>query len=226
MNKIVNVRTLNESKNIERFCECYSWASAILIADGGSSDDTILKALRFRNTYVLHFPEKIYHTKEVFSNPRGKHINFLIRNAVERGADWIIFDDVDCVPSVDLQRNSRNILETCTNDMIFAYRLYVKGEKEYYPDANIPGQSLWAWRWSSVRAEEVNPVVFTMNIGNCSRMNLDAPNVLLHYFYPDEKTIQDKMKFYGVTGDAGGVPKHPDQIFGRIDKIPNYARWK
>jgi glycosyltransferase involved in cell wall biosynthesis len=226
MKIIVTVRSLNESANVERFCECYSWADSILLADGGSSDDTIYKALKFDNTRCYKFTEKIWHNNKVFSNPRGKHINFLIRWAEKEYADWIIFDDIDSVPSMELQQHGREILETCNEDMVFAYRLYVKGDDKYYPDANIPGQSLWAWRWSSVWADESNPSVFSMHISNCNRLNLEPPNVLLHYFYPSEELIQKKMEFYGITGDAGGKPKHPDEIFGRIEKLPNWARWK
>jgi len=226
MNIIVVVRTLNESKNIDRFCQSYSWADKILIADGGSSDDTIYRAMKFDNTYAYTFRDKIWHTDKVFSNPRGKHINFLIDWAKREHADWIIFDDVDCVPTVDLQKWGRNILEGCSMELCYAYRYYVKGEKEYYPDANKPGQSLWAWRnYSKVRADETDPTVFTMKIPSKMGMYLLPPYVLLHYFYPDEETIQKKMEFYGITGDAGGTPKHPDELFGRIEKLPEYARW-
>jgi len=231
MNIIVIVRTLNESNNIERFCLCYSWASSILIADGGSSDDTIYKALKFENTYIYTFREKIWHTDKVFSNPRGKHINFLIDWAKREKADWIIFDDVDCVPSIKLQKVARSLFEFGNSnvwDAEFCYRFYIKGEDEYYPDANIPGQSLWAWRsYVDVHADESDPTKFTMVIpDNLKIANRFPPYVLLHYFYPNEELIQKKMEFYGITGDAGGKPKHPDELFGRVEPLPSYARWK
>lgn len=228
MKIIVAVRTLNESKNIDRFCQSYAWADQILIADGGSEDDTVLRALRYGNTYEYLFPDKIWHTDKVFSNPRGKHINFLIDWALRWEADWIIFDDVDCVPTLDLQREARNILENgVEGDMVFAYRMYIIGQDEYFPDANKPGQSLWAWKSDvPVRADETVPEVFTMNIPPVPRSNLFHPFSLLHYFYPDEETIQNKMKFYNTTGDAGGETVHPRLLFGRVEKLPEWATWK
>ena len=230
MNICVIVRTLNEERNIDRFCQSYEWADHILIADGGSEDDTVSMALRFENTHVYTFPDKVWHTKEIFSNPRGKHINFLIDWAIRWDADWIIFDDVDCVPTMDLQREGRKFIEYSDFtelDMVFAYRMYVIGQTEYFPDANIPGQSLWAWRAKvPVRADESNPTMFTMNIPVTSNLKLEHPFSLLHYFYPDEETIQKKMELYGITGDASGKPVHPRQLFGRVEKLPEFARWK
>ena len=227
MKIIVVVRTLNESKNIERFCMSYAWADQILIADGGSTDDTIHKAEMFENTYVYTFPDKVWHTDNIFSNPRGKHVNFLINWAKRWEADWIIFDDVDCVPTVDMQMSIRNTLTYTSADMVFAYRMYIIGEHEYFPEANVPGQSLYAWRKSvPVMADEENPTMFSMNIPKRSRLNLEHPYSLLHYFYPDEETIQNKLKLYGITGDAGGVPKHPRELFGRVEKLPDFAKWK
>jgi glycosyltransferase involved in cell wall biosynthesis len=227
MKIIVTVRTLNESKNIERFCESYAWADQILIADGGSSDDTLLKASKFPNTYDYIFSDKVWHTDKVFSNPRGKHVNFLIDWAIRWEADWIVFDDVDCIPTVDMQQSIRNTMMYCSADMIFAYRMYVIGKDEYFPDANKPGQSLYAWRRDvKVRGDESNPTMFTMLIPDKSRLNLEHPYSLLHYFYPDEETMKQKMEFYSATGDASGIPQHPRNVFGRVEKLPEWATWK
>jgi len=227
MKIVATVRSLNESKNIDRFCQCYSWVDQILIADGGSSDDTVSMALKYENVHAYTFPDKIWHTDKIFSNPRGKHVNFLIDWAKRWKADWMIFDDMDCVPTLDLQKWGRNIIEETPSDMIFAYRMYVIGQDEYFPDANIPGQSLWAWKIGvPVSGDESDPVVFTMKIPDTSRLNLLHPYSLLHYFYPDEETARKKMELYGITGDAGGNPVHPRNIFGKVEKLPEWAKWR
>jgi len=71
------VRTKNEERNIERFCFSYSLADAVLVADGGSTDNTIEIANSFHNVKVKHYKEKLIRN-ELWRNPHGKHINFYL----------------------------------------------------------------------------------------------------------------------------------------------------
>ncbi|GAH78398.1 unnamed protein product, partial [marine sediment metagenome] len=41
MKIMATTRTRNEEKNIARFVMSYQWADKVLIADGGSTDDTV-----------------------------------------------------------------------------------------------------------------------------------------------------------------------------------------
>jgi glycosyltransferase involved in cell wall biosynthesis len=231
MKVVTVVRTLNESANVERFCYCYrDIADEILIADGGSSDDTIEKASKIPKVSVRPFEEKVIHKDGItWSNPRGKHCNFLFDWALERGADWIIFDDCDCVPTVALQEHGRTILEECKENMVFAFRMFVKYDTHWYPSMNYAGQSLWAWRrFVNVRADEKLPAYFTMLIPESPTSRLIHPFALLHYFYPDEETIRKKLDFYLITEDlgAGVVPNHPSSFMGREELLPEWAKWR
>ena len=58
MRVIVLARTLNEERNIARFCRCYARADAILVADGGSTDRTVDIARQFENVEVRQFRER------------------------------------------------------------------------------------------------------------------------------------------------------------------------
>lgn len=225
MKIIATVRTLNEELNISRFCESYWWADEIIIADGGSSDDTLRIARQYKNVLIYNFTDKVY-SNGVYSNPRGKHINFLFERAKSHDADWTIFDDCDCVPTVELQNDARRLMSVCKQDMIFAYRMYIYGQDQYAPELNIPGQSLWAWKSSvDIKAKEDNPLWFEMEIpmsGNI--LKLDHPMALLHYCWQSEKEIQRKNKFYLATGELP-YPQNPLAQF-RFERLPEWAIWK
>ncbi len=55
----VLVRTLNEAHRIGQFCEAYKLADRILVADGGSEDNTVSIAESFKNVEVKKFVEQI-----------------------------------------------------------------------------------------------------------------------------------------------------------------------
>ncbi len=56
---IAMVRTRNEEMNIGAFCESYQGiADKILVADGGSNDDTVEIALGYPKVKVRNFTER------------------------------------------------------------------------------------------------------------------------------------------------------------------------
>ena len=223
MKIIVCVRSLNEERNVKRFIESYSWADKILIADGGSEDNTVNIAKKYPRASVRTFDKKININGQTV-NPRGAHINWLLDWAWTEHADWMIFDDMDCIPTKVLQEHGRELLESSRHEMVFAYRIFVLGDDRYFPDMNKAGQSLWAWNQGVyIRADESNPLTFTMSIPNCIRMSILPPLALLHYFYPDEETFQRKKSQYMATGE---VPEYYDPIsqFGKIESLPEWAR--
>ena len=87
MKIITTTRVRNESKNIERFCKAYWWVDKILIADGGSEDNTLLLANQFPNVKTENFKVKIYGENNLWRNPHGRHMNFLFTWAKREGAD-------------------------------------------------------------------------------------------------------------------------------------------
>lgn len=223
MKVVVICRTRNEAKNINRFCQSYQWADAILIADGGSIDKTIQRALAYPKVQVKKFREQVCQNG-YWRNPHGRHINFMIDWALEKAADWIIFDDCDCVPTQELQQRGRVILEQATEDAVLLYRLYVWGNDQYFPKLNEAGTSLWAWRSTvPVRALEDNP--WSHDILPCwkSSLSLDYPLSCLHYFCPDEKTIERKLEFYRNSGEQP-TALHPLEGCGELATLPEWAK--
>ena len=233
MKIIATTRTRNEAANVERFCDAYKWADQVLIADGGSQDNTVKLANRFKNVIVKDFHERAYPNEEdksIWINPHGKQINFLIDWAKDEGADWIIFDDCDCVPSYAMRDNGRKIFkyaEENSKQAIFAYRIYMYLEDQYFPKMNEPGQSIWAWHKDlDIRAEESE---FRHNILGIPDMNswrgypLEIPVALLHRSWPGEEEIQRKITFYGqVYPDKKTL--HPLQFAGPPAPLPEWAR--
>jgi len=227
MNIIVTVRTRDEENNISRFCKTYQWADKILVADGGSEDKTVKKALEYKNVEVRNFKYKVFGKQKLWRNPHGKHMNFLWNWAIEEGADWIIFDDCDCVPTRILQTNARLIMENCPEGAIFAFRMYIYGKDRYFPKMNDPGQSIWAWMPSkhNIYASEENPWKHCVRGIPEVGLKLDKPNCLLHYFCPNESTIDRKLEFYKQSGQRPNA-LHPLDYCGNLRELPDWADWK
>jgi len=206
---IVLARTLNEERNIARFCRCYAQADAILVADGGSTDRTVEIARQFENVEVRHFRERTHYPGGVIFNPETQHINFLIDWAVrEQSPDWLVNDDVDCIPTADLHRDMLGLLAAALAPVVCAYRLYVWGERMYLPRMSLQGQSLWAWQprlKSDIRGDESLPETQYGFTGippayTDGRIDLAAPFCLLHYFAPSEAAYAERMVQYAARG--------------------------
>lgn len=224
MKIVVVTKSLNEEHNIERFCQGYSFADAILVADGGSTDKTVELAQQFGNVKVRNFPLKIDmpDAPAGFMNPEPQHLNFCIDWAVEEKADWICLDGCDCWPNPKLHREARSIISNASEPMIFVRRLYIWGQDEFFPSPS-KYTSLWAWRpvKLNIRSEEP-PGAFTcfdtkmLGIEG-PRLELPAGCCCLHYFCPDEETVALKLKRYA----AWGFPQiHPRVVFGSRIKLP------
>lgn len=230
MKVVVTCRTRNEEKNIARFCECHSWADKIFIADGGSEDNTISIAKQFPNVEVRNFAEKIKRPTGIWRNPHGRHMNFMFQWAKNEGhAQWIIFDDCDCVPTKALQGSIRSFIDQATDEnkrAIFLHRLYIYGQDRYFPKMNLPGQSLWAWKADcGIHAEEANPWAHVLLDIPPDRLILEQPYSCLHYFCPDEETVDKKLKFYRESFE---IPEfqHPLQFGGQLAPLPDWAVYK
>lgn len=224
MKIVVICRARNEERNIARFCKAYNFADKILIADGGSRDNTLMIAGAYPNIRIKHFEGRVY-SGDHYRNPHGTHINFLIDWALEEGADWIIFDDCDCVPTVALMRDARGILSDTDKGVIELYRLYIWGSREYFPELNEAGQSLWAWRRGmNIRAIEPDPQPTSYEMTKWPiemALKLEPPLACLHYFCPDEETVKKKLAFYRQDTPE---TKHPLEGCGRLEELPEWAK--
>lgn len=228
MKIIAIVRTRNEEENIERFCRSYiesGLADQVLVADGGSDDDTVALARNLPNVMVDEYSGQVFGDGNAWRNPHGGHINFLIDWVSAEGADWIIFDDCDSVPNRLLRQHGRRNLERCNCGYALAVRVYFWGLKQWFPGLSKDRAGnwmagLWAWRSNrGFRADEADPWRHRFNrtfpqIGTSDSDVLEIlpPAGLIHRPWPTEEKAQEKLEFYRGTGQHPNM-QHP-QIFG------------
>lgn len=230
MKIVATVRTRNEARNIEKFCLSYQWADLILVADGGSEDNTIEVASLQPKTKVRSFTERRGMRNRYWRNPEGAHLNFLADWAMEEGADWIIEDDCDCRPNYLLKENARGIFESTEMNFILAVRMYLWRDGDHFPNMASPGgkkkweASFWAWRatvplrfYDSSFAYEFTPKPTVDD-----SLRLLPPYCLLHYSWVDEDVLRKKMKFYDESGQIPGI-RYPLDYAGELEPLPEWA---
>ena len=230
MRIVVIVRTRDEEHNIERFIKSYWWADKILVADGGSLDNTVSIACSYSNVAVRHFHEKIKMNNRYWRNPQGDHINFLNDWAKEEQADWIILDDCDCVPNKLLQEDGRDILANCKYEFAYAVRLYLWKDNKYFPQMSEPIKkgraetSLWAWKAYSQMTflNTSNTYTFHPRPKLRERLNIYPPNCLLHFSWVDEKRLEKKLNYYRQSGQHPTI-QHPLEHAGALKELPEWA---
>lgn len=227
---IIIVRTLNEERNIERFCFKYMWAHKILIADGGSEDDTlnVIKHIQERqsNVCIRPYSERTYINNGLWRNPAGEHIMFLVDWANLYHPDWIVFDDCDSIPNSHLIEQRQTLFNSPT-DAILVRRLYLWGNDHYFSKMsdNLPG-CLWAWRPRSKIRFLTNSENYTHEmfpkLHLITTQTAEFPAFLMHYFYPTEEIMEKKLRWYR---DLGEHPHdNPKKHYG--DPIPLPEEWK
>lgn len=224
---VAAVRTLNERRNIAAFCRSYyQWVDEIIVADGGSEDDTVAIAKRFPNTRVIHFKERMNLEDGRWRNPQGSHFLMLRDEAIQSGADWIIFDDCDCVPNYKMKANARRLFEQTEQHSIFARRVYFWGSDRIFPQMHAPGASLWAWAPNRVEVT-VDPEAWrsiALEVPPISEARvLEFPYCLLHRPWPDPETVDRKMEFYQKSGQHPNM-KHPLNFAGPLAEPEPFMR--
>lgn len=218
--KIVSlVRTLNEEKNIARFCKSYSWADKILVADGGSTDDTVSIAKTFPNVDVRLFDEWVYGDNGTKRNPEGRHINFLINWAYDEKCDWMTLEDCDCFPSKKLQESARTFFDFAERSELLCIKLqrvYLYGKDQWF--SNNKTNINWAWKpKTGIIVDEHDPWgIITLNVP-LDGYTLFPPYVVLHDFSPTPEIGQAKMDFYNATGRMSVLPSIPE-VFGELSQ--------
>lgn len=225
MKIVVAVRCYNESKNIARFMRGYDFADEIVVSDGGSTDDSVSILESYPKVRLFHFPEQETINGETW-NPDAPHMNFVLDIAKEYNPDWLIFDDMDCIPNFHLYRDARLLFEAPFPhyNQINAFRLYLWGDDKFFPQMNKnfhdDYRSLWAWRPSEVdiRADMSIRHGTLLGVRN-DYLALDTPYCLLHKSYSPE-TIDAKLKRY----NALGLPMlHPLETNGELADLPEWA---
>lgn len=228
--KIIAInKTLNESRNIDRYCRWNDFCDLILVADGGSEDDTIERARKHKNVRVREFKERIELSNGSFMNPEPAHFNFLIDWAEDEGAGWIILTGCDEWPNKALYKDARYIFRKAHDadySGIAICRLYMWNDDQYFPKINEAGPALWTWSTKKIRIRcDENTTTFFDAImpgpDLSDIMHVCPPNAIMHYFSGDEITPA-RMERY----EAWGHPQvHPlEWIYAPPEPLPDWAR--
>lgn len=225
---VVLVRTRDEAERIGPFCTAYRGAWKILVADGGSLDNTKAIAASFPNVEVRDYPGREKKRRGYWRNNDSDHLNWLIDWAQEYHPDWIIQDDCDCRPNYLLREGYHKIMEDATEEVLMVTRIYFWGLDQHFPHLAKPAEghkqwepSLWAWR-GGVPLKTVNvPPAYTLRIGeqdvadlhlSAKTLDLFPPLALLHYPWWPPSRMQEKLKTYR---ESGLIPDMLDpEVFG------------
>lgn len=238
MKIVVAVRTRNEERNIANFCQGYGFADLILVADGGSEDNTVEIAQGFPNVAVRNFPVKLFRAG-TWINPEVEHYNFLFDRALSENPDWIITDDCDCRPNKLLRENARTFLETTEFSLAFTCRLYIwardnlrdREGARYFPAMTRLGRHgaweprIWAFKRDiPIRPNENDPWEHFRGwaIPDIPRLDILPPYCLLHFSWPDEAEVRRKQEFGQQTGWTANM-LHPLFFGGPLKDCPDWA---
>jgi glycosyltransferase involved in cell wall biosynthesis len=221
---VVAVRCYNEEKNIERFLRGYDFADLIIVSDGGSTDRSLELLNGASKVNLIHFDQRETLNGETW-NPDNPHINFVLDAAKAESPDWLIFDDMDCVPNHALRRDARYMMENFVEPQINAFRLYMWGDSQFFPymnrNFNPDYRSLWAWKPSAVDVRADNSkhhgTIATSTGHNI--LGLDEPFCLLHKsWHPN--TIDAKVARYNKLNIQTG---RPETFAGEPAPLPSWA---
>jgi hypothetical protein len=235
MKIVATVRTFNESKHIRRWCESYSqFADILLVADGGSTDNTIKIASQYPKVQIRNYPVTVTLRDGTKRNPDGPHIQFLVDWATEIGGDWIVHQDCDQRPNKFLKRDARIIMEDMKEDFFQVTQIFLWGKDMYFPKMSDFGngwaQGLWAWRLSS-KLKILNRMPHyefsldghtSLNVDRSGRnLNIQPPYCFLHYGWQTNEETVEHVEYYRRTGLIDGM-KHPLEDGGRLAPLEDW----
>jgi glycosyltransferase involved in cell wall biosynthesis len=234
MRFISTVRTYNEAEHIEKFCQSYSeFADVILVADGGSEDNTKELASKYPKVKIRDYTVKVECKNGIWRNPDGPHIQFLIDWAQEEGADWIVHQDCDQRPNKYLKQDIRKMLEETDKDFILVTQIFLWGSTQYFRSMSNQGsgwmQGLWAWR-ANINMKIIDKMphyefsydgVKPIDIDRSDRiLRTQPPYCFMHYGWESAEKTQSHVEYYRNSGlipnmthplHAGGTPSNLEE---------------
>ena len=226
MKIVVCIRSLNEQDNIEKCCRAYAqFCDLILVADGGSIDDTVDIAKEMPKTLVRNYDVRVECANGIWRNPDYLHLQFLWDWAIAEGADWIISQDCDQRPNKFLKQDARIIMEDTDKDFLLATQIFLWGEDKYCPGLSNQGgwmQGLWAWR-ANINLRVIDDMPhFLFSFDGITALDLDKlpdkcerilpPYCYIHYGWESEAKTQAHINYYKKSKLIEGM-LHP-LIFG------------
>lgn len=227
MKIVVAARCMNDERHIKRFLYGYSFVDAIVISDGGSTDNSINLLNANKKVQLYHFNQ----TEEkdgIRFNYDAPHMNFVLNKAKELEPDWLIFDDIDDVPNIHLRDYAQLLFQVIDerHEQINAFRLYMWGEDMYFPKMNNHFDprytSLWAWQPDKLNIHADENIHHGTLVGlHPQPYNVELPMCLLHYsWHPD--TIEQKIARYKAMGIAFSHPFNMANA-GTPVEVPEWA---
>jgi hypothetical protein len=227
MKIVSSCRTLNEERHIEQWCKSYSeFADVLLIADGGSTDNTIELASKYPKVQIRNYDVRVEMKDGSFRNPDGPHVQFLVDWATEIGGDWIIHQDCDQRPNEILREYARELLEWTDKDFVQITQIFLWGKDKYFHNLSFMGgkwaQGLWAWKLSTGLKilDRMPHYMFSLDgqeptdINKTGReLNVQPPYCFLHCGWQTEEETQAHIKYYRDTGLIPDMA-HPLQFGG------------
>lgn len=233
---IVIVRTRDEAHRIGKFCEAYKDADRILVADGGSTDNTKEIASQYPNVEIRDYTKRVQLANGLWRNNDSDHVNFLINWAKEYNPLWIIEDDCDCRPNYLLKQDYLDILKTTSADYVMVTRLFVSwNEGKHFAYLSRPNHtdyepSLWAWRGRLDFWTTDVPPAYNFRLGDRIITNIRTENVLelmppyclLHYSWDDLDRVDKKVQYYRESGFIPGQ-LHPKDYGSPEENLPEWA---
>ena len=238
---IAVVRARNEARHIALHCEQHDFADKILVADGGSTDNTVEIAKQFPNVEVRDFGETVTLQGGHVRNPDYKHINFLIRWAEEEGADWILMDDCDTNPNYLLREDARIIMEQAEHPYILAVQVALWGKDHYFQKLSKPGGGdwqggIWAWRAEKMLRTYGDPPHFMfktllndsqemVDFEKVAHIDVFPPYCRIHAVWEDTDLAEAHFEMYRESGLIAGI-QSPISWAGNLSALDEWIRYE
>lgn len=173
----------NEGQRIARCIDSLKWCDVILVADTGSSDDTIRIALE-KGCQIIEIPF------QGFGPTRNKIIDQI-------QTPWIVCFDADEVCSPELALEIREAIETSKASAFLANRLtFLMGSPIKHSGWNPDFRHAVLFRKGYYRYTERNIHESFKCSGNVERLH----SVFYHYSFPSLSSMLAKEKSYSELG--------------------------
>lgn len=220
----VTTRWFNEERFARRFLANWHIADEIIIADGGSTDNS--RAILTADSRVrwFDFLEKVPGRNGGERNPEGRHINFVLSQAK---GEWIAHTEADAWPFIGLSAVLRTILLQTEAPAIFSWLYYMGPTCTYHYPRLLQGPGTTAWRRSLNLGCDPDslfePALHIPREIEEAALKLPKELARAHMTYESEDWIAYKRKFYKQV--HGLDQKHPDETWVDKEALPSWARW-